>query len=105
MRKFSIIDFPQVGGSYGSYSANTPGQAASKAFTSLVKKMGYDRDENDKFIIFSLREQVGGDGSSHGGKVYEYVGTRIKLHKPIRLGKREYNFRNIVVKHKDKYFD
>lgn len=103
MRQFTIIDYPQEGGHYGSYSANTPGQAASKAFTALVKKMDYDRDDKEKFILFTLKEMDGGGNAR--GKVYEYVGTRVKLYKPIRLGKREYNYRNIVVNHKDRYFD
>jgi len=101
VRKFEIIDFPQVGCKYGSYTSNTPGQAASKAFSALVKKMRYNIDDKEKFIIFSLKEQ---SGSVNGGKIYEYVGTRVKLHKPIRLGSREYNYRNIVVSHKDQYF-
>lgn len=100
MRKFEIVDFPSNGKNYGSYSANVPSQAASKAFTALTKKMGYDKDDAEKFIVFSIREKKGG-----GGKVYEYVGTKVKLHKPIHIGKRTYNYRNIVVSHKDKYFD
>lgn len=98
MPNFQIIDFPKVGGKYGNYSANSPGQAASKAFSALVKKMQYDRDDSEKFIIFTIK-------SDKNGKLYEYVGTRIKLHKPILLGDRVYKHRNIVVSHKDNYFD
>lgn len=123
MRKFEIVDFPKEGKKYGSYAANTPGQAASKAFSALVKKMKYDRDEKEKFIIFTIREQNGGNGGNGDNKArgarglakqtftdgtslrYEYVGTRVKLHKPIHLGNRTYHYRNIVVSHKDKYFD
>ena len=102
-RKFEIIDFPKEGKKYGSYTANTPGQAASKAFSALVKRMKYDQDDKEKFIIFTIKDQSGGE--TGGGKSYEYVGTRVKLHKPIHLGNRTYHYRNIVVSHKDQYFD
>ena len=98
MRTFSIIDFPSEGKTYGSYKSNTPGQAASKAFSALVKKLTYDKDDKEKFIIFTIKDQ-------DGGKNYEYVGTKIKLHKPIHVGNRIYNYRNIVVSNKDNYFD
>lgn len=115
MRVFSIVDYPSDGKTFGKFKANTPGQAASKAFTSLIKKMNYDIDRHDKFVVFSMielledKEHSGGhkDGRKNvrRGKIYEYVGTRIELHKPIVLGNRSYKYRNIVVSHKDKYFD
>ncbi len=114
MRTFSILDYPTEGKLYGKYTANSPGQAASKAFTALVKRMNYDRDGEDKFIIFFIKETsgssdgdeaVGGSSGGSSGQVYEYVGTRIKLHKPILIGSRAYLHRNIVVSHKDAFFD
>lgn len=115
MRVFSVIDYPSERKTFGRFKANTPGQAASKAFTSLIKRMNYDVDERDKFVIFSVvemledKEHSGGQKSGkqnfRHGKIYEYVGTRIELHKPIVLGNRVYKFRNIVVNHKDKFFD
>ena len=101
MRTFSITDFPKQGQTFGKYKSNTPGQAASKAFTKLVDKMGYDKDVEDKFIIFSIVED---DKNGHK-KYYEYVGTRIKLHTPIYVNGRAYKHRNIVVSHSDNYFD
>lgn len=107
MKKYTIIDYPVEGKTFGTYSANSPGQAASKAFSILAKKMGYDGDDREKFVIFSIKEKCDGKISNDkkNCKVYEYVGTRVKLHKPIHLGSRTYNYRNIVVNHKNKYFD
>lgn len=95
LKTFSIVDYPEEGKNYGKYKSYLPGKAASKAFTVLCKKLKYTDDNKDKFIVFSIID--------NNKKKYEYIGTKVKLYKPIKVNGVNYNYRNIVVPNKDFY--
>lgn len=85
-RVFTIVDYPNVGETYGKYTGKHPGDAADKVLTELAKKVNLkNSNEKKNFIFFTIR-----DISS--GKEYSYIGTRVELYKPVKLkGKK---FRN-----------
>jgi hypothetical protein len=90
---FTIVDYPNDGKNYGKYISNTPGRAANKAFSQLSKVMNIKNSNSKKFLVFTIKD-------TSNKKLHKYVGTRVKLNKPIivnRNGKTiEYKFKNIV---------
>ena len=78
-RVFTIVDYPNVGETYGKYTGKHPGDAADKVLTELAKKVNLkNSNEKKNFIFFTIR-----DISS--GKEYSYIGTRVELYKPVKL--------------------
>lgn len=101
-RIFTIVDFPEKGQTYGSYSGSNPRRAASKAFTRLAKFYNFKNSTNDyKYINFTIRETT----KSSANKEYTYYGTRVKLFKPTVVninGKSiKYNYKNIITNSRD----
>ena len=99
--KFTIVDFPQDGKTYGTFVGNIPKQVASKAFSSLMQFMDVNDNENDslgKFIVFVIK-------NVKTGKMYKYIGNRVKLENPIIIRKNnkdiEYKYKNVIGKYKD----
>ena len=77
-RVFTIVDYPNVGETYGKYTGKYPGDAADKVLTELAKKVNLKNSNEKNFIFFTIR-----DVSS--GKEYSYIGTRVELYKPVKL--------------------
>jgi len=77
-RVFTIVDYPNVGETYGKYTGKHPGDAADKVLTELAKKVNLKNSNEKNFIFFTIR-----DISS--GKEYSYIGTRVELYKPVKL--------------------
>ena len=72
-RYFKIYD---NGAEHGRFKSKTPKQAASKAFTSIIK--GLDKT---KKIEFSIRECTRGSKC----KVFSYVGQKLEYDNPIEV--------------------
>ena len=102
-RSFTIIDYPKEGEVYGRYLSNSPGRAANKAFTQLSRMMNIKNSNNKNYLVFSIKETTNGSNKQK----YKYIGTRIKLHKPIVINKGgkliKINYRNVVAKYKDHF--
>jgi hypothetical protein len=95
MRYFTIIDYPEINKNYGRYAGKSPGKAASKAFTSLAKKINLSNNTSNKQLVLHLKEL-----NSPNKKIYKYIGSRVKLVRPITVyinGKTvEFNYKNII---------
>ena len=102
LNEFVIVDFPEDGKTYGSFSGKIPKKVASKAFSSLMQFMSIDDNNNDnslgKFIVFVIK-------NIKTGKMYKYIGNRVKLENPIKIRKNnkiiEYKYKNVIGKYKD----
>jgi hypothetical protein len=99
--KFTIVDFPKDGLTYGSFSGKVPKKVASKAFSSLMQFMDINNEENNslgKFIVFVIK-------NVNTGKMYKYIGNRVKLENPIKITKNNkeiiYKYKNVIGKYKD----
>ena len=100
--KFTIVDFPEDGKTYGTFVGKIPKKVASKAFSSLMQFMSIDDNKNDnslgKFIVFVIK-------NVNNGKMYKYIGNRVKLEHPIKIRKNnkdiEYKYKNVIGKYKD----
>lgn len=97
---YSIVDFPETGKYYGKFSGTIPKKVASKAFSSLIKFINIDFSKEDvflgKFVVFVIKNM-------ETGKMYKYIGSRIKLENPIKVFKNnkeiEYKYKNIIGKY------
>lgn len=99
--KFTIVDFPKDGENYGVFVGQIPKVVASKAFSSLVQFIDINNNENNslgKFIVFVIK-------NVNNGKIYKYIGSRIKLEKPITITKNnkvvQYKYKNVIGKYKE----
>ena len=100
--KFTIVDFPEDGKTYGIFVGEIPKKVASKAFSSLMQFMSINDNKNDnslgKFIVFVIK-------NINSGKMYKYIGNRVKLENPIKIRKNnkeiEYKYKNVIGKYKD----
>lgn len=90
---------------FGRYSGIKPKQAASKAFTALIRNNGGNNDCVNKAFKFEMVECTRNSKRKHTF----YEGTRFKLDKPLAIkfkgstGEKTitYNFTNKVKKFKD----
>lgn len=73
----------------GKYYGKMPKQAASKAYSFLIKKLGLLESSNYNFTI---REYT----KNSKLKIFNYSGSRIKLDNAITVGSRQYNFINQI---------
>lgn len=89
------------GESFGRFTGKTPKQAASKAFTSLVKERAEKGMPTKGKIHFSVTETTRGGK----GKVGHYVGERVKLNPPteVKIGDKviRYEYQNRVLVDKE----
>jgi hypothetical protein len=99
LNTFSIVDFPQEGMTYGQFKDNIPKKAAEQAFTYLFNIMS-EKDKIDftgKFIVFVIK-------NNNNGKLYKYLGNRIKLKNPVKKyedGKYVYYYyKNVIGKYR-----
>ena len=102
IKTFSIVDFPKEGRSYGNFTASIPKQAANLAFSFLYHIMNKNNKSNDftgKFIVFVIK-------NNDNGKMYKYIGNRIKLKNPVKkiISGKEiiYNYKNVIGKYNEK---
>ena len=86
-RTFTLI--LKNGKESGIYKSSTPGGAASKAFTQMLKGK---KMTGGKRTDFKIREQTQGSKK----KTYSYSGKRTKLNKPVQLGDYQIKYKNII---------
>ena len=93
---YTIVDFPTIGKESGRYSGTSPQQAASKALTQLSRKVNLQNSNDKNFMVLTLRKL----GTN---KKYTYIGTRVKLYRPISRninGKAViFRYRNVITTH------
>jgi len=95
--KYRIVDFKE--GKPIFFEGRYPKAAALKAFVHLLKFIDIS-DFKDKFIVFSI-ELMGQNDLPI--KKYKYIGTRIKLHRPIikqvNGEKVKYEYKDVIGKY------
>ena len=102
MDEYTIIDYPVAGKNHGRYRGKSPGQAARKVLNYLARKSGIDDDVNVKqrFLVFTIQ-------NIKNKKDYKYIGTRVKMHRPVQVelgGKTvQYNYTTHLTKWKKEY--
>ena len=98
--EYEIIDYPSKGRTTGNYGGNAPGQAAKKITRRLASDMNFSNSRNKKLLVFNFRNKI-------TKKEYKYVGTRVKLYKPISINVGDkvikYKYKTIVTKYNDYY--
>ena len=52
---YSIVDFPEIGKTYGNYISSRPSLAASKALTKMTKLANISNTSENNFIIFTIK--------------------------------------------------
>lgn len=99
MRHFTVLNYPKEGENYGWYAAKSPKRAASKAFSQISRKIGLNNNSEKNFMVFSIQERT----RNTKNKTYTYMGTRVKLNKPliIKRGNKEikYYYKNVISKY------
>lgn len=97
---YTIVDFPEDNQYYGKFKGTIPKKVASKAFSSLIQFIDISNENNevsDKFIVFVIK-------NVSNGKMYKYIGNRIKLENPVKTVKNgvqiEYKYKNVIGKYK-----
>ena len=95
-KTYHVIDFPSIGEIFGKFISNRPSRAASKALTSMLRKVDIQNANNNKFIIFIIH-------CKETEKRHKYIGTRVKLEKSININNRIIKYRNIVSKYNDDF--
>jgi hypothetical protein len=94
---YTIVDFPDVNKTFGSYKYSNPKKAANKAFSDLIKFIDIGNEDDEllgKFIVFVIK-------NIHTSKEYKYIGTRIKLKNPVKVHKKngkeiDYKYKNVI---------
>ena len=94
-RVFTIVDYPNIGETYGKYTGKHPGDAADKVLTVLAKKVNLKNTDKKNFIFFTIRDissnknnksnNKNNKSNNKNGKEYSYIGTRVELYKPVKL--------------------
>jgi hypothetical protein len=74
---YTLLNFPKEGTNYGLFKSTSPKRAAKKAFGKLAKSIGLT-NANGSFIVFSIK-------NINTKKEYKYIGSRVKLVKPIEV--------------------
>ena len=95
-KRYTLLNFPEEGINYGIFKSASPKRAAQKAFGKLAKSINLTNNSG-KFIVFTIK-------NLDTNKEYKYIGSRVKLAKPIiinRNGKKiTYSFHHTVGKYK-----
>lgn len=96
---YSIVDYPSEGKLYGNFKSTIPKKAADLAFLYLFDMLN-DKNKEDftgKFIVFVIK-------NNDNGKMYKYLGNRIKLKNPVKKyenGKTiYYYYKNVIGKYR-----
>jgi hypothetical protein len=103
IKTFTIIDFPEDNKTFGNFKSSIPKKAANEAFLALLNHVDFNKNNNDdnffgKFIVFVIKE-------INTDKMYKYIGTVIKLKKPVNVklnnGKEIiYHYKTVIGKYK-----
>lgn len=93
---YTLLNFPKEGINYGLFKSNSPKRAAQKAFGKLAKSINLT-NANGSFIVFIIK-------NIKTKKEYKYIGSRVKLVKPINIilknGKKiSYKYEHLVGKY------
>ena len=99
INNYTILNYPEEGQKYGSYTGKSPGIVANKIFNKLMKLYKFtDNIDGKKYLVFEFE-------NINTGKVYEYIGTPIILQNPMSVNIHNHNIsvthRSIVVKYDD----
>jgi hypothetical protein len=99
INNYTILNYPEEGKKYGSYTGKSPGIVANKIFNKLMKLYKFtDNIDGKKYLVFEFE-------NINTGKVYEYIGTPIILQNPMSVNIHNHNIsvthRSIVVKYDD----
>lgn len=88
-REFKIVlddpvafGYPETKKYYGSYKANKPNQAGSKALTSLTRLKKRNNIDCEGEHVFTIQEHF---PKKVQGRRYAYVGEKIELDEPIKV--------------------
>lgn len=97
-RKFTVINYPKKGETFGEFtSSGSPKAAASKAFTKMARSLNLKNSNKKNALVFVIRDM-------ESGKEYKYSGVRVELAEPIvkKIAGRnvEYKFKNIITRMK-----
>ena len=88
---FSLLDFPEPDKEYGKYIGNSPDEAASKVFSSIIDNFDVGNSENEKrYLLFAIKNK-------ETNKVHEFLGAKIELYKPLRINNILYKYRNLII--------
>ncbi len=95
-KKYTLLNFPKEGINFGIFKSASPKRAAQKAFGKLAKKVDLTNNSGN-FIVFTIK-------NLDTKKEYKYIGTRVKLAKPITVKRNNktitYKFFHTVGKYK-----
>jgi len=95
-RNFRLLDYPKPGKQYGDFNGKYPSDAAKKIYSMLCNEYKFfDNDNGRKYLGFNIID-------TDSGKIYEYIGTSVKLNEPIKIkkGHKEFyiHYRPIIAK-------
>ena len=98
VRTFTIVDFPNDNETYGTFKSHIPKKAGNDAFLSLLNHIDFDDKFFGKFIVFVIKD-------IDSNKMYKYIGSVVKLNKPINVrlnnGKEStYHYKTVIGKYK-----
>ena len=98
VKTFTIVDFPNDNQTYGNFKSTIPKKAANEALLSLLNHIDFKNNFFGKFIVFVIKD-------IHSNKMYKYIGSIIKLNKPIVLrtnngNENTYYYKTVVGKYK-----
>tara|TARA_B100000780_G_scaffold250841_4_gene197179 strand:- start:2003 stop:2320 length:318 start_codon:yes stop_codon:yes gene_type:complete len=98
MNEYHIVDYPNDSIHPRKFNARSPGRAAKKVLTFLGNNVKNKAD--NKFAVFTIIKKK-------NQKKYKFIGTRVKLNKPVIVffnGKKvQYNYKNIVTRYEAYY--
>ena len=88
---FVILDYPNPNNETGKYVSLHPHLAASKAFSQIVGDFDIDNTSDEKrYLKFAIKNK-------RTNKIYEYIGAKIKLYKPVKINNIYYKYRNLIL--------
>jgi hypothetical protein len=103
IKRFTILDFPEDNKTFGLFKSNIPKKAGNEAFLSLLNHIDFNKKNNydsffGKFIVFVIKD-------IDTNKMYKYIGTVVKLNKPVNYtlnnGKEiKYYYKTVIGKYK-----
>ena len=90
---YMIVDFPDN----KIFEETSSKKAANNVFSYLLQFMDIDNTDDDfflgKFLVFVIK-------NTKTNKEYKYIGNRIKLKNPVKMGNNIYYYKNVIGKYK-----
>ena len=88
---YVLLDYPNSNDETGKYKSRYPQLAASKAFSQIINNYDVSNTSKEKrYLLFAIRNK-------RTNKIYEYIGAKIKLYKPVKINNIFYNYRNLIL--------